>query len=138
MLLSVISVFSNLRTIFTPLNVLFSHAGINQMCCISIGYRLIWGAERRSPIGILGKNQQSSGTGLTTVLQRNDLLDYYELLFLMGVNHGGDESPQNLQWGDANTGCRPDFCHFSKFQSLAMDSSPQISTQIYATAFPQH
>jgi hypothetical protein len=35
-----------------------------------------------------------------------------------------DESSQNLQWGDANTGCPPDFYHFSKFQALAMDSSP--------------
>jgi hypothetical protein len=36
----------------------------------------------------------------------------------------GDESPQNWQWGDANTSCPPDFCHVSKFQSLAMYSSP--------------
>jgi hypothetical protein len=50
----------------------------------------------------------------------------------MGVNHGGTNPPQNLQWGDAYTGCPPDFCGFSKFQALAMDSSPQISTQIYA------
>jgi hypothetical protein len=54
---------------------------------------------------------------------------------VMGVNHGGTNPPQNLQWGDANTGCPPDFCHFSKFQALAMDSSPQISTQIYATGY---
>jgi hypothetical protein len=36
----------------------------------------------------------------------------------------GGQIPQNLQWGDANTGCPPDFCHVSKFQALAMDSSP--------------
>jgi hypothetical protein len=46
----------------------------------------------------------------------------------MGVNHGGgdegDESPQNLQWADANTGCPPRFLSFSKFLALAMDSSP--------------
>jgi hypothetical protein len=29
----------------------------------------------------------------------------------------GDESPQNWQWGDANTNCPPDFCHVSKFQA---------------------
>jgi hypothetical protein len=40
-----------------------------------------------------------------------------------------DESPQNWQWEDAYTGCPQDFCNFSKFQALAMDSSPQI----YAT-----
>jgi hypothetical protein len=46
----------------------------------------------------------------------------------------GDESPQNLQWGTLIQVVPPDFCHFSKFQALAMDSSPpQISTQIYAT-----
>jgi hypothetical protein len=38
----------------------------------------------------------------------------------MGVNHGedgGDESPQNLQWGYANTGCRPQiFVIFQNFK----------------------
>jgi hypothetical protein len=42
----------------------------------------------------------------------------------MGVNHGGDESPQNLQWGTLIQVVPPDFGHFSKFQALAMDSSP--------------
>jgi hypothetical protein len=58
----------------------------------------------------------------------------------MGVNHGGgrgDESPQNLQWGGGRLYrlSPPDFCRFSKFQALAMDSSPQISTQVYATGY---
>jgi hypothetical protein len=40
-------------------------------------------------------------------------------LMTMGVNHGGrgDESPQNLQWGDANTGCPPRFLSFFKISS---------------------
>jgi hypothetical protein len=43
----------------------------------------------------------------------------------MGVNHGGtNPPPQNLQWGTLIQVVPPDFCHFSKFQALAMDSSP--------------
>jgi hypothetical protein len=62
----------------------------------------------------------------------------------MGFKHGlksrrdGEDEPpppQKLQWGDANTGCPPRFLSFSTFEALAMDSSPQISTQIYATGF---
>jgi hypothetical protein len=48
--------------------------------------------------------------------------------FRMGVNHGGtggtNPPPQNLQWGTLIQVVPPDFCHFSKFQALAMDSSP--------------
>jgi hypothetical protein len=51
----------------------------------------------------------------------------------MGVNHRGTNPPE-FAVGDAYAGCPPDFCCFSKFQALAMDSSPQISTQVYATA----
>jgi hypothetical protein len=45
----------------------------------------------------------------------------------------GGQIPQNLQRGTLIQVVPPDFCRFSKFQALTMDSSPQISTQIYAT-----
>jgi hypothetical protein len=35
----------------------------------------------------------------------------------MGVNHGGGRIPQNLQWGDDNTGCPPRFLSFFKISS---------------------
>jgi hypothetical protein len=56
------------------------------------------------------------------------------VLVPMGVNHGGNESPGICSGGTPIQVLPPDFCHFSKFQALTMDSSPQISTQIYATA----
>jgi hypothetical protein len=55
----------------------------------------------------------------------------------MGVNHGGTggTNPPEFAVGTLIQVVPPDFCHVSKFQALAMDSSPpQISTQIYATA----
>jgi hypothetical protein len=55
----------------------------------------------------------------------------------MGVNHGGGGTnpPRICSGGTLIQVVPPDFCHFSKFQALAMDSSPpQISAQIYATA----
>jgi hypothetical protein len=45
----------------------------------------------------------------------------------------GGRIPQNFSGGTLIQVVPPDVCHFSKFQALAMDSSPQISTQIYAT-----
>jgi hypothetical protein len=55
----------------------------------------------------------------------------------MGVNHGGggrgDEYPRMGSGGTLIQVVPQIFCHVSKFQALAMDSSPQISTQIYAT-----
>jgi hypothetical protein len=52
---------------------------------------------------------------------------------VMGVNHGGTNPPRIGSGGTLIQVVPPDFCRFSKFQALAMDSSPQISTQIYAT-----
>jgi hypothetical protein len=48
---------------------------------------------------------------------------------------GGDESPQNLQWGDAHTDCPPQiFVVFQNFKRSPWIRPPQISTQVYATA----
>jgi hypothetical protein len=52
-------------------------------------------------------------------------------------SRGGRIPPQNLQWGDANTGCTPGFLSFFKISSARhgfVPPPPQISTQIYATA----
>jgi hypothetical protein len=49
---------------------------------------------------------------------------------IMGVNHGRDEPPRICSGGTLIQVVPPDFCRFSKFQALAMDSSP--SPQIYA------
>jgi hypothetical protein len=59
-----------------------------------------------------------------------------QYLLHMGVNHGGTNPPQNLQWGDANTGCPPRFLSYFKISSArhGFVPPPQISTQIYATA----
>jgi hypothetical protein len=47
---------------------------------------------------------------------------------------GGTNPPRIFSGGTLIQVVPPDVCHFSKFQALAMDSSPpQISTQIYAT-----
>jgi hypothetical protein len=59
-------------------------------------------------------------------------------LELGGEDHGrksrGDESPRIGSGGTLIQVVPPDFCHVSKFQALAMDSSPlQISSQVYAT-----
>jgi hypothetical protein len=59
----------------------------------------------------------------------------FKIYIYMGVNHGGDESPQNLQWGDANTGCPPRFLSFFKISSARHGFVPKISTQIYATVY---
>jgi hypothetical protein len=44
----------------------------------------------------------------------------------MGVNHGGDGGriPRICSGGTLIQVVPSDFCHFSKFQALAMDSSP--------------
>jgi hypothetical protein len=49
----------------------------------------------------------------------------------MSVNHGGtgEESPE-LAVGDANTSCPPNFCNISKFQALAIDSSPRFQPRL--------
>jgi hypothetical protein len=42
----------------------------------------------------------------------------------MGVNHGGTNPPRIGSGGTLIQVVPPDFCHVSKFQALAMDSSP--------------
>jgi hypothetical protein len=42
---------------------------------------------------------------------------------IMGVNHGGTNPPRICSGGTLIQVVPPDFCHFSKFQALAMDSS---------------
>jgi hypothetical protein len=50
----------------------------------------------------------------------------------MGVNHGGTNPPRIGSGGTLIQVVPPHFCYVSKFQAIAMDSSPQISIQIYA------
>jgi hypothetical protein len=49
------------------------------------------------------------------VLSKSECRLYFlHLLLAMGVNHGGgDESPQNWQWGTLIPVVPPDFCHVS-------------------------
>jgi hypothetical protein len=73
---------------------------------------------------------RTQGASRKRVNKRHKMLKKFYSRLTHGRKSRGteDESPPEFAVGDANTGCPPDFCHFSKFQALAMDSSPQIST----------
>jgi hypothetical protein len=71
-------------------------------------------------------NISSRGPRLSTYRYETTTEDVtvYTSCISMGVNHGGTNPSQNLQWGDANTGCPPRFLSFFKISSARHGSVP--------------